>query len=261
MNSNSHGNNTGFTHCIVLGTLAISLAFAPIAPSARAGPITVPPGYAVEQIPTGAFPLVQSDGLAVAKDSSIYISRNFFSGQSDLLKISPSGDVSEIASFGAFNGGLAINSMGQLFGSLFNQTIFKYENGVVSTFATGLPKLSAEKMAFDTQNNLYVAYFNAGEILRLSPTGVPSIFVSGLGGPFGVTFRNGLLFVGDNLGRGNGPGVIDQIGHSGEIVNTIGPIPGRIVDLKYDSSPGLEGFFIANQGDALGGEDLRESTV
>src|SRR6516165_7483436 len=78
------------------------------APAATADPIVLP-GYAVERVSTGGLPLVQPV-LAVDNDDNIYVGRDFRSDQSDLLRISPSGEVVSIASFTAFIGGLTVDS-------------------------------------------------------------------------------------------------------------------------------------------------------
>jgi hypothetical protein len=102
-------------------------------------------------------------------------------------------------------------------------------------------------MEFAHGDDLYVAYFNEGAIVRVTPEGDHSVFVAGLDVPFGVTFRDDMLHVGDNLGNGNGPGIIYEINASGDKTDAIAPVPGRIVDLKSNDHPGFEGLFVANQ--------------
>jgi DNA-binding beta-propeller fold protein YncE len=214
----------------------------------------VPSGYTIQQINTGAFPLVQPDGLAVGEDNSIYVGRNFFTGVSDLLRITSSGDVAPIASFPTFIGGLTLDSAGTLFGSLFasdgSASVFKIEAGTVSTFASGLPCCAAEGLAFSPSGDLYVANFNDGSISKVAPNGGVSTFLGGLGGPFGVAFRGNSLFVGDNANNGIGPGVVLEVAPDGSILSSLGPISGRIIALQYD--PYSDSFFIANQGDPFG---------
>src|SRR5215831_11859579 len=89
-----------------------------LAPSVGASPV-VPPGYMIEQVDTGAFPLIQPDGLAVDANGTIYVGRNFLTNpsSSDILRITTSGEVTPIASFPTFIGGLTLDSNGTLFGS------------------------------------------------------------------------------------------------------------------------------------------------
>lgn len=209
----------------------------------------VQPGYKVEVISTGSFTLTQPQGIAIDKSNNIYIGNNYFNGTSELLKISSAGRVSSIKTFPTFIGGLAINIKGEIFGSLHNQTIFKVERGTVTTFATGLPLYSAQQLVFDKQGNLFVAYFNGQSIYKVSRTGQVTKFVSNLEGPCGVAFKNGSLFIGDNFNKGNGPGVIKKVTEQGTVTNFFSAIPGRLVDLEYNSSS--DSFFIANQGNVF----------
>ncbi|MDP8963835.1 MAG: hypothetical protein M3O33_07580 [Cyanobacteriota bacterium] len=204
----------------------------------------VPPGYQVEEISTGSFELVQVGGLAIDSSKNIYVARNFFTGLSNLLKITPTGEVSSIASFDSFIGGLTIDKNEQVFGSLFNGSIFRVEDGNVSTFASGLPP-TLEEVAFDQNNNLFVASFTGGTVSKISPEGAITTFVSGLEGPFGVTFKGESLFIGDNL-NGGPPGIIREATLEGSVTNFLGPIPDRIIDLEYELTS--DSFFIANQG-------------
>lgn len=225
-------------------TSALLVAF-----EAHALPI-VQPGHKVEVISTGAFELIQPQGLAIDKSGNIYIGNNLFNGSSQLLKISSSGQVSSITSFPTFIGGLAINKKGEIFGSLHNQSLFKVERDTISTFATGLPSGAAEQLTFDEKGNLFVAYFNGQSIYKVSPKGEVAQFVSNLEGPFGVAFKNGLLFIGDNSNNGSGPGVIKKLTEKGTLTNFFSPIQGRVIDLESESSSNK--IFVANQGDFSG---------
>ena len=191
-----------------------SLASALVPYAANADP-TVVPGFTIERISTGAFPLEQPNGLVIDQDGNIYVGRNFFEPsavQSDLLRITPSGDVSSIVSFGNFIGGLALNSKGELFGSLLDGTIFKLQNGIASIFAALGPLSIPEKVVFDEQDNRFVALFGERAVAKVSANGLVTMFVENLSGPFGVVFRKDLLLIGDNL-NGNGPGILlEEIG-------------------------------------------------
>lgn len=207
----------------------------------------IPSGYQVEEISTGSFELIQVGGLAIDSSNNIYVARNLFTSpeSSDLLKITPTGEVLSIASFNSFIGGLAINESEQVFGSLFNGSVFRLENGNVSTFASGLPP-TLEELAFDQNNNLFVASFTGGTVSKISSEGAVTTFVNGLEGPFGVAFKGESLFIGDNLNGGGQPGIIREATPSGNVTNFFSPVPGRIIDLEYE--PTSDSFFIANQG-------------
>lgn len=206
----------------------------------------IPSGYQVQEISTGSFELVQVGGLAVDSSNNIYVARNLFSESSDLLKITPLGDVSSLASFNSFIGGLTINKSQQVFGALFDGSVFRLEDGNVSNFASGLPP-TLEELAFDQNNNLFVASFTGGTVSKISPEGSVTTFVSGLSGPFGVAFTDDSLIIGDNSNNGNGPGVIKQATMSGNVTDLFKSIPGRIIDLEVN--PTDKSFFVANQGD------------
>jgi hypothetical protein len=230
-------------------TALVALLVALVAPTAAADPI-VPPGFTIERISMGNFLLVQPTGLVVDQNDNIYVGRNFYSGQSDLLRITPSGSVSSMVSLGSFIKGLALNSKDQLFGSLDTETILRFEDGTASTFAT-LPPLSVpERLIFDHQDNLFVALFDGRAVSRVSVDGAATPFVENLMGPFAVAFRGDSLFIGDNLNNGNGPGRLLEADPLGTIMEVFSPVGGRIVDLEYDPQSGS--FFIANQLDYTG---------
>jgi hypothetical protein len=225
-----------------------SLASALVPYAANADP-TVVPGFTIERISTGAFPLEQPNGLVIDQDGNIYVGRNFFEPsavQSDLLRITPSGDVSSIVSFGNFIGGLALNSKGELFGSLLDGTIFKLQNGIASIFAVLGPLSIPEKVVFDEQDNLYVALFGGQAVAKVSPNGLVTMFVENLSGPVGVAFRKDLLLIGDNFNDVVGPGILLEVDPRGVITRTVEPVGDRIVDLA--NHPNSDSLFIANQG-------------
>jgi len=199
----------------------------------------IPSGYQVEEISTGSFELVEPNGLAIDSSNNIYVSRNFFgiNRSSDLLKITPTGEVSSIASFNSFIGGLAINENNQIFGALSDGSIFRLEDGNVNTFASGLPEFLAE-LTFDQNNNLFVASIIGKNVFKISPDGEVSLFANGLERPIGVAFRNESLFIGDGGG-------VRQVTASGTVTDFLSPIPGLINDLEYE--PTSDSFFVANQ--------------
>jgi hypothetical protein len=213
----------------------------------------IPSGYQVTEISSGSFELVQIGGLAIDSSNNIYIARNFFSGTSDLLKINASGDASSIASFNSFIGGLTSSKSGQVFGDLFEGSIFQLEDGNVSKFASGLPP-TLEELAFDQNNNLVVASFTEKTVSKISPEGTITTFVSGLEGPFGVALAGDSLFIGDNLNNGGQPGIIREVTSEGIVADFFSPVPGRIIDLEYE--PASNSFFVANQGIAANSGQL-----
>jgi hypothetical protein len=233
--------------------IVASLASALVTYAANADPIVVVPGFTIERISTGAFPLVQPSGPVIDLDGNIYVARNFSEPsavQSDLLRITPSGDVSSIVSFGNFIGGLALNSKGELFGSLQDGTIFELQNGIASIFATvGSLDSIPEKLVFDEHDNLFVALFGVLAVAKVSASGLVTMFVENLSGPFGVAFRNDLLLIGDNL-NGNGPGILLEVDTRGAITRRFEPVGDRIVALA--TNPNSNSVFIANQGVLVG---------
>jgi hypothetical protein len=154
--------------------------------------------------------------------------------------------VSSLASFNSFIGGLTINKSQQVFGALFDGSVFREEDGNVSNFASGLPP-TLEELAFDQNNNLFVASFTERTVSKISPEGSVTTFVSSLSGPFGIAFTVDSLIIGDNSNNGNGPGVIKQATMSGNVTDLFKSIPGRIIDLEVN--PTAKSFFVANQGD------------
>lgn len=205
---------------------------------------TVPPQYTIKQISTGSFTLTQPQGIAIDKQSNIYVGVNMFDGTSQLLKINRSGDVHAVAEFTSFIGGLAIDRKGDLFGTLFNNTVFKLVNDVTTTFATDLPE-TPEQLDIDIHGNLFVACFNGHALVKVSRNANVETITSNLQGPLGVTIKLQRLFVGDNQNNGSGPGVIDFVSTRGDVIVRSSPIPGRIIDLETDPLTGK--FFVANQ--------------
>jgi DNA-binding beta-propeller fold protein YncE len=232
---------------------ALSFAIGAIGVNSAQAVQIIPPEYQIEVIPTGSFELVQASGLAIDTNKNIYIATNLFSGSSELLKITPSGDISSIANFNTFIGGLAINESDQIFGALFDGSIFTIKDSNVSTFASGLPP-TLEEIVIDENNNLLVASFTGGTVSKISPEGVVTTFVSGLEGPFGVALKDESLFIGDNLNNGGRPGIIREVTPQGSVTEFFEPIPGRIIDLEYELSS--DSFFIANQGIVRNGNIL-----
>jgi len=158
--------------------------------------------------------------------------------------------VSSIVSFGNFIGGLALNSKGELFGSLLDGTIFKLQNGIASIFAALGPLSIPEKVVFDEQDNLFVALFGERAVAKVSPNGLVTMFVENLSGPLGVAFRKDLLLIGDNFNDVVGPGILLEVDPRGVITRTVEPVGDRIVDLA--NQPNSDSVFIANQGELVG---------
>jgi DNA-binding beta-propeller fold protein YncE len=91
-------------------------------------------------------------------------------------------------------GPMAINAAGDLF-VVVNGSIDEFSPaGTVINTITDLQ--STERLAFDTQGNLYVANIAGGTIVKITPSGVQSTFASGLDSPNGLAFNAvGDLFV------------------------------------------------------------------
>jgi streptogramin lyase len=94
--------------------------------------------------------------------------------------------------------GIAFDNLGNLYCSQYNGTISKITpNGVVSTFATGLP--NPFEIVFDNLGNLYSANYGDNTISKITSDGVISTFVSTeLSNPVSLTFDNsGNLYCGN----------------------------------------------------------------
>ena len=99
------------------------------------------------------------------------------------------GTASTFITTGALTLGLAVNSMGDVFVSIYPDTILRYspEGESQGIFASGLD--FPIFMEFDEADNLYLAESFANHVMKISPEGVKTILASGLslsGPPGGI---------------------------------------------------------------------------
>ena len=116
-----------------------------------------------------------------------------------------------------------------------SQTIQKVSStGAVSLFATLPSGSNPYGLAFDVSGNLYVAESNANQIGKITPGGVVSTFVNGLGLPIGLAFdTSGNLYEMDF-------GTVKKI-TSGGVVTTFATLPSgsSFGGLAFDASGNL----------------------
>jgi|APCry1669193181_1035450.scaffolds.fasta_scaffold11173_2 streptogramin lyase len=127
---------------------------------------------------------------------------------------------------GAF--GLAVNPQNNNLyaGNYFNnapvQQITPAPAKTVSTYT--LNTTNAQGLAFDGNGNLYVSEFYAGDVIKITPGGVSSVFASGLSTPEGLAFDNsGNLYVanfgGNDIIKVPSSGGTGSVYYSGALVN------------------------------------------
>jgi glucose/arabinose dehydrogenase len=153
------------------------------------------------------FGSIPGQGWGLAFDSAGYLYAAQgpidFGGESVIYKFAPNGtrtvfaEASEFAE-GEYPVGLAFNSSGNLYVSIETFTDPGADSIVVFTpngmrvsppFATGLT--FPRGLAFDSAGNLFVAEANAtpvGDILKITPGGVTTVFATGFGRPEFLTF-------------------------------------------------------------------------
>jgi DNA-binding beta-propeller fold protein YncE len=147
-----------------------------------------------------------AQGVAIDRSDNVFVMAISWSNDfSIIFKLTPKGGR---RSFGFVPGhglDLAFNSEGNLFAAdATSQTIYKFTpNGTRSIFV-GPEAFNSETgpigLAFDHFGNLFVSTelfpYNADRILKFTPRGVKSTFVSGLPSPRGLVFDSaGKLFV------------------------------------------------------------------
>jgi hypothetical protein len=142
------------------------------------------------------FAVLPGHGEGLARDASnnIYSVVNYAAAASQILKFTPGGSQSVVATTSdatiAFTG-LARTSLGNIFvataGHPGSDKILEFTSGVESTFATGLT--TPRGLAFDLLGNLYVTeYLKNGDILKFTPGGAGGVFASGINRPTYLTF-------------------------------------------------------------------------
>jgi len=140
---------------------------------------------------------IQSFGLAFDRTGFLYAAQNFDAAASEIWKFAPDGTSSLFATASSPDfdlSDLAFDSFGNLFVSAGNglgqSLILKYApDSTESTFATGLN--SVRGLAFGNGGNLFLADVLGGNILKFTPAGTRSVFVSGIAAPefLAVQFR------------------------------------------------------------------------
>ncbi len=142
------------------------------------------------------------DALTQDAEGNIYVS-DFFGGGNfndirgtDILKVSPDGDVSVYAT--GFSGplGQAWDSQGNLYVSNWLSGDIRRVTpaGDLTVFATGFSGPSG--LAFDPNGNLIVSSYRANTLHRVSPDGSVAPYVSDLNGPVGIVYdEDGVLYV------------------------------------------------------------------
>ena len=140
-------------------------------------------------------------GLAFDSHGNLFAS-DYFAGS--IYKYRPDGSRTTFASGVGNPAMLAFDRDGNLYSAdrLGSGDIYKFTpDGVRSTFGS-VPSRSPWAMTFDSGGNLFVAD-NTDSILEYSPSGVRTVFASGLPNPMSLTFdRSGNLYAGLGGGRG-----------------------------------------------------------
>ena len=111
-------------------------------------------------------------------------------------------------------------------------------SGLRSFFVTGLNKPTG--LAFDTDDNLFVADFANNAIYKITPSGLKSTFTGGLNGPQGLTFdRFGTLYVANS-----GTGTIEAYTPVGSKFTQASGLSSPVA-LAFDTADNL---FVSNKG-------------
>ena len=139
---------------------------------------------------TGAASL--PDGLTFDSSGNLYVANMNIN---TISKVTPGGVVSTFINGGALNGpkGLALDSSGNLFVAnyLAGGRILKYTSAgalAANPFNTTALGGQPDQMVIDAGNNLYV-YLVSGSVVKITPAGTVSTYVSGIG-----TLAGGLCF-------------------------------------------------------------------
>jgi sugar lactone lactonase YvrE len=149
------------------------------------------------------------EGLAIDISGNVYVMATDDTsptGAGTIFKFTPSGERIIFGSIPGQGWGLAFDSAGNLYAADGgDQTIYKFAPDGTSTVFVGpdafAPGESPVGLAFDSSGNLFVSIETftdpgADSIVYFSPTGVKSLFASGLTTPRGLAFDGlGDLFV------------------------------------------------------------------
>ena len=184
--------------------------------------------------------LTFATGLTGVRGLAFDRAGNLFVGQEDkIIRITPSGFMSDFALGVHGPNYLAFDSVGDLYASDRDGNVVRFKPyGTRSFFVTGLEKPTG--LAFDTNGNLFVADYAKNALYKITPSGLKSTFVAGLSGPDGVTFdRFGILYV-TNAGTGT--------------IEAFTPVGSRFTHALGLSSPGglafdtADNLFVADKG-------------
>jgi DNA-binding beta-propeller fold protein YncE len=146
------------------------------------------------------------EGLAIDIAGNVYVMGTDATGAGTIFKFTPSGDRTIFGSIPGQGWGLAFDSAGNLYAADGGtQTIYKFApNGTRTVFvgpSAFAPGESPVGLAFDRSGNLFVSIETftdpgADSVVYFTPTGVKSIFATGLTTPRGLAFDSvGYLFV------------------------------------------------------------------
>jgi sugar lactone lactonase YvrE len=145
--------------------------------------------------------VVNPTGIAFDPDGTMYVSSRH---DSNVYCISPFKEAEPFAKNLGIATGIAFDKLGNLYVGDRQGTVYQVsKKGVVTTFATLEPSVSAYHLAFGPDDYLYVTGPTASSyesISRISPEGDVSLFYSGLGRPQGLAFDiEGNLYVAASL--------------------------------------------------------------
>ncbi|MFY9224488.1 MAG: gluconolaconase [Blastocatellia bacterium] len=145
--------------------------------------------------------VVNPTGIAFDPDGTMYVSSRH---DSNVYCISPFKEAEPFAKNLGIATGIAFDKLGNLYVGDRQGNVFKVsKKGVVTSFATLEPSVSAYHLAFGPDDYLYVTGPTASSyesISRISPSGEVSLFYSGLGRPQGLAFDiDGNLYVAASL--------------------------------------------------------------
>jgi sugar lactone lactonase YvrE len=146
------------------------------------------------------------EGLAIDIAGNVYVMGTDATGAGTIFKFTPSGDRTIFGSIPGQGWGLAFDSAGNLYAADGGtQTIYKFAPNGTRTVFVGpsalAPGESPVGLAFDRSGNLFVSIETftdpgADSVVYFTPTGVKSIFATGLTTPRGLAFDSvGYLFV------------------------------------------------------------------
>ena len=136
--------------------------------------------------------------------------------------------------------GLIASSSGDIFIADSGQnSIVKYANGELTTFASGIPQPYG--VDSDASDNLYVTSFSDNALYRVSKDRKISKIGTGLGGPYDVKLRSD----GTAIVSNNNENTIDTVAADGRIQQLVGPTINKPAAAVYAPDGSL---YVANGG-------------